>query len=180
MDELKAAEIRWIQELRAAGADLLNHTDGGDGVLGWKPSPEELAPRSARMMGAGNPNFGKSRPDEVKELIRQKLTGRPSGSLGIPKSEEHKAKLRGRHVSDETRRKMSEAAKRRGANNKGKPMSDEQKEKLRQAALGRTLSAEARAKVSEAHRGRPKSPEHRARIAEGVRRAYRGKAELAP
>jgi hypothetical protein len=174
-EELLAAEVRWISQFRAAGVPLLNHTDGGEGTVGWTPTVEQREAMRARFSGAGNPNYGKQRPESVKQAIREKLAGRPGGALGIPKTEEHKAKLRGRVISEETRRKMSESAKRRGPNNKGRPMSDDQKEALRVAALGRKHTPESRAKISEAQRGRPKSPEHRAAIAEAVRRARAGR-----
>lgn len=171
IEELHAAEKRWIRQLRQAGVALLNHTDGGEGTPGWVPTAEQRAAMSARVSGAGNPRYGAPCPEEVKQKISAALTGRPGSCLGVPKTEEHKAKLRGRKVSEETRLKMSEAAKRRGANNKGVPMSEAQKEKLRAAAVGRTASPEARAKMSESRRGKPKSPEHRAAIAAAVKRA---------
>lgn len=40
MDELSSAEIRWIKTMRGEARRLLNHTEGGDGCLGYAPSPE--------------------------------------------------------------------------------------------------------------------------------------------
>src|SRR5574344_1204606 len=61
---------------------------------------------------------------------------------------------KGKHKSDETRRKMSEA-------HKGKPHSDEARRKMSIAKKGKPLSDEARRKLSEAHKGKPHSDEAR-------------------
>ena len=169
-EELPAAEQRWIKKLRDEGYALLNHTDGGEGAWGYCPTDEERAAMSVRMSGEGNPNYGKPRPVDVREKIAAKLRGKPGANKGVPKTEAHRAKLRGRVFGEETRLKMSESAKRRGANNKGKPMSEAQKEKLRAKALERgPVSEETRLKQSKAHKGLKFTPEHRARIAEALR-----------
>src|SRR5574344_2049569 len=60
----------------------------------------------------------------------------------------------GKHLSDEVRRKMSEAKK-------GKHHSDEARRKMSIAKKGKPLSDEARRKLSEAHKGKPHSDEAR-------------------
>lgn len=64
----------------------------------------------------------------------------------------------GRSPTEETRKRLSEAAKKRGVSQachdarylakKGKPLSDEQKEKLRQKQLGRVFTEEHRKNIS--------------------------------
>lgn len=39
-DALSDAEMKWIAHLKAQGHPLTNHTVGGEGVSGWKHSPE--------------------------------------------------------------------------------------------------------------------------------------------
>lgn len=93
------------------------------------------------------------------------------GRSGIKMTAEQVDAMRLRPVSDETRARMSVAAKGRPSPNKGKPMSEEQKAKQREAMRGRTASAETRAKMSAAAKGRAKSPEHAAKIGAAVRAA---------
>lgn len=98
------------------------------------------------------------------------------GRIGCKASEETKqkqSKLRqgdlnpfyGKHHSEETKNKLSEAAKLRcqGENNPfyGKCHSEETKQKISQANTGKTNSDETRAKISKALKGRPFSEEHR-------------------
>jgi hypothetical protein len=46
---LSDAEIAWISTLRRHGYRLTNHTDGGEGSSGWRPSPGVLAKRNASI-----------------------------------------------------------------------------------------------------------------------------------
>jgi len=55
--------------------------------------------------------------------------------------------FKGKHHSDESKRKISEVQR-------GKKLSNDHKEKIRQASSGRKLSTEARAKISAAMKGR--------------------------
>lgn len=177
-DELSEAEQRWIRALREQGVELLNHTDGGEGAPGWSPTAEQRAAMSAAGRGRTHSEDTKARmrAHAVIQRAMERAAGKPPPSLGVPKSPEHVEKMRNRVVGVDSRQRMSEAAKLRGANNKGIPMSEAQKAKLRVAHLGTKASSETRAKMSAAHRGRPKSPEHRARIAEAVRRARAAKS----
>ncbi|GAA4992586.1 NUMOD3 domain-containing DNA-binding protein [Pseudonocardia tropica] len=181
IEELHEAEVRWIETLRGQGADLLNLTEGGEGVLGLRHSPEVRALMSQQRTGRTSSEETRRKISLSAKAQRaaELAAGQPSPSAGRPKSEEHKAKLRARVVSKETRQRMSEAARGRPSPFAGKQHTEESKEKLRAAALGRKATPEARAKMSEARRGKPKSAEHRARIAESVRRARALRAEQA-
>ena len=107
---------------------LRNLTDGGDGVSGMV----------------------------VGEDTRLKLS---SIRKGKPKSEEHKRKIKEskQNISEETKRKQSEAAK-------GRKVSDETKRKLSELNKGKVASEEARKKQSEAQKGRKHSQETRKKI----------------
>ena len=104
-----------------------------------------IGPHSAEhraKIGAAN-QIAFNRPE-----VRKKLSEIKSGKK---MSDESKDKLRKRVISDETREKMSAAAKARKAPvspNKGKPLSAEQRVKLSKALRGRVLSDESRAKLS--------------------------------
>jgi uncharacterized low-complexity protein len=74
----------------------------------------------------------------------------------------------GRRHSDEARRKMSDAAKRRVQQSmSGKTLSKETKQKISEAHKGKTLSDESKQKISEAGKGRTHSDETKQKISEG-------------
>lgn len=139
--------------------------------------------QSERMKGENHPMYGKHLSDETKAKMSESKRGKTPWNKGIPRSEETKAKiskarsgqpcpeetkakLRGRHPSEEARTKMSEAQKGEKNHFYGKHHTAETKEKISRANSGRhpseeTLakmrgrhpSEEARAKMSEAHKG---------------------------
>ena len=80
------------------------------------------------------------------------------------RSEEHRRKLseaaKGRKLSEETRRKMSEAKR------KLPERSEEHRRNISEALKGRKLSEETRRKMSEAKKGRKFTEEHRRKISE--------------
>ena len=97
-----------------------------------------------------------------------------SPTRGQKLSDEHRRKLseahKGKKQSDEHRRKLSEAAKKRP------PRLEESNEKSRQAMLGRKASEESRAKMSQAQKGKsqgPLSEAHKRKISE----ANKGKSK---
>ena len=65
-------------------------------------------------------------------------------------------------VSEQTRKKISDAAKAR----KRKPHSPEARQKISESMKGRTVSPEHRKKLSHAHKGKTLSPEHRKKLSE--------------
>lgn len=86
----------------------------------------------------------------------------------------------GYHLSDDTKRKISEANKGRASANRGKHLSAEHKKKMSESRkgkyagkdaprYGKHLSEETKRKISEANRGRKLSPEAVRKIAEGHR-----------
>ena len=91
------------------------------------------------------------------EQIYNKATCAEAPTRGLKHSEAWYRKMRGRKPSEEERRKLREAAKRRP------PVSAETRRKLSEAKRGKKLSQEHRRKLSEAHRG--KKPSEQTRIA---------------
>lgn len=62
--------------------------------------------------------------------------------------------LKGKKISEETRRKMSEAHKGKPGSNKGKPKSEETRRKISDTLKGRHLSEETKHKLSKAIKGK--------------------------
>ena len=110
------------------------------------------------------------KPDGTR-MSRQELKdknlyyGRPASELIFMRFGEHTTlHWLGKHHSEETRKKLSEARK-------GKHLSTEHRKKLSEAHKGKHLSAEYRKKLSEALKGKHHSAEARKKIAE----AHKGK-----
>lgn len=94
-----------------------------------------------RVLDGVAASFTPERRAHMAEITRKRMKG-------VPKSEEHKAKLRGRTFSDETRRKMSEAAKLRTR----EPRSDETKFKIASSTAKSWSDPEIKAKRATAIR----------------------------
>lgn len=77
------AEIRWIAKFKEAGADLTNHTIGGEGTLGVVRSPEFIEKCRQRMIGD-------QRYLKATEASR-------AVTIGVPRSPEVRAKIGAAH-----------------------------------------------------------------------------------
>lgn len=174
------AERRWIAYHRGLGADLTNHTDGGEGLTGLDDEARgRLGQKMHELM---------SDPSHRAKVFTQERNRRVSAGLkGKKKSPEHVAKLpqnqKGRRLTEEHRRKISagsshhkpspeqiEASRRRATGNKWGVGN--------RSRTGQTVPAPERLKKSLAEQGRPKPERHCERISEGQRRAWaRRKAE---
>lgn len=109
-----ALEVDEIKKLRKLGVPLVNLTDGGDGVSGYRHSKEAKEKMSSSRKGRPAPNKGVPPSDEAREKMRRVKLGRKL-------SAEHCAKLRMKKmppVSAETKAKISAALT-------GKPLSQE-------------------------------------------------------
>jgi len=127
---------------------------------------------------------GKPKSESQKEKIRESNIGKNKGKIATAEhrrknSDAHKGSKNGRYgleVSEETRRKISEAKKgKQVAHNKGVPMSEEQKQKLRDKMLGRKVDPEVIARRVKSQTGKTRTPEQRERIAEGIRKHHANK-----
>lgn len=65
--------------------------------------------------------------------------------------------MKGKHLTEEAKKKLSEAHKGKAPWNKGIPMSEETRKKLSEAHKGKHLSEEHKRKISETHKGIIKS-----------------------
>ena len=118
---------------RDMGVNIVNITDGGDGVSGLRHSPE--AKRKMSIARSGDRNHG---------------YGKPSPNRGVAMGEEQKQKIskanKGRKNTEETKAKLSAALK-------GRVISDETKKKMSDARKGKKLSAEHCKRISEGKTG---------------------------
>lgn len=168
-------EREYIRVFKAIGMDLVNTTEGGDGVTqtpeirkkigtalkGKSFTPSHLAAVQAaghRRLGIPPPNKGKRMPKKQKDFLRG-LTGENHPQFGRKRSLETKARMsaaqKGHEVSEEARANMSKAHQGpayHGTNHPmfGVPRSEETKAKLRIAHTGRKESKETKARKSEA------------------------------
>lgn len=144
LDELNAAEVRWIKKGREDGWRLTNLTNGGEGTPGLVKSPATRRKLSiAATERQADPEvrervrqqlLGHEVSEETREKIRQSLEGR---KLPRTHAENIQKALKGRVFSDEHRRKLSEAASRRTGQG-GRTFTEEHKQKLRDAAKRRS------------------------------------------
>ncbi len=123
-------------------------------LKGYKQSEEHR-----RKIGEAN------RKRVVSEETKKKISEARKGkhyNKGIPKSEEHRRKLseyhKGRHLSEETKKRLSQSMK-------GRVFSDEHKRKIGEANKRRSpFSEETRRKIGDAHKGLIFSEESRKKM----------------
>ncbi len=156
------AEQRLIALHRKNGVDLVNTTDGGEGVVGYVRDAEWRAARSALMKGRTSPRKGMKSTDATRAKISAAQLGK---AISLEQRAKISKKLTGRKQSPEhtaaatAARKLVPRAK----------LSMEHKEKLRQLNIGRKHSPESIAKMSAVQRGRTFTPEALAKMS-AVRR----------
>lgn len=130
-------EIEAISLARQAGFRLTNGTDGGDGAIGHKDSPETRVKRSAAARLRRHSAETKAKMSTTRKLYW----------ASHEHSAEHKAKVsearKGKTHSAETKAKISEAMKHQWE-------SREHKAKISAGNVGKKHSAETKAKISEA------------------------------
>jgi group I intron endonuclease len=133
---LNKMEISLIKEHNTRIPFGYNLTDGGEGCLGYK-HPEEFKSKISKLMSGR-----KLTPEQIQRMSEVRI-----------------GKSHGPH-SEETRRKIGEANRRR-------IVTEETKKKLSEYFRGRKQSDEAKLKMSLASKGKPKSEEHRNNISKG-------------
>jgi hypothetical protein len=174
----EVAEQKWIAFFRAKGLNLLNLTDGGDGV--HNPSEESRKKLSlTRKLMFENPDYRKRMEEFAKNPERRAKIS--SALKGKSKSPEHIAKLpqnrRGRKLTPSHKRKIGEHS-RGNQYFKGHSHSPETRRKIslsligNKNTLGRKLTEEEKTRRSVALKGRPKADDHKQKIQQGLLRAW--------
>lgn len=95
-----------IKILRQSGVKIVNLTDGGDGVSGWKM------------------------PEHQKQKMKAALKGRTAPNKGLP------SRLKGRTLSAEHKQKLSKAKRGVKSPRSGVTLSDEIKDKISKSQTG--------------------------------------------
>jgi group I intron endonuclease len=153
---------------------------GNKNSLGRTCSEDHKRRMSARLIG-NQYTKGHKLSDEHKLHMSLTLKGKPHTA----EHTQHAAAARvGSKRSEESKRRMSESAKKR----KRFPLSEEHKKKLSEALIGNTrfaghvpwnkgleTSEETALKISKANKGQKRSEETKRRISEGLLKHYRGK-----
>lgn len=122
---------------------------------------------NCKLTGTGD------RSGKVSEDTRKRQSEKKKGVVRGLMSEEQKEKLRGirksrkfrephRPMSEETKRKISKAAK-------GRSLSEETKSKISKAATGKKFSEETRSKMSNAAKGKKFSEETKRKMSEAAK-----------
>ncbi len=170
----------WISYYRERGADLLNLTDGGDGLSGCPLATREKMAAAKRGRVASEATRAKMR-ESHRHRDNTQIRAAAVSRRGVPLTEETKAKLsagkRGRTPHENTRRAVSEANKRR-------VISEETRRRLSTGKLGHLTSAETREKLRTAKlgtrgtfTGKAHSEEARRKISEGMKQAHQRRGE---
>lgn len=105
-------EIQQISQLRKEGFNLVNVTDGGEGVSGLRHSDETKRKISESKKGVSITSKGRPLSTSHRVKLSMAKKGKPSPRKGKPHSAESKLKMSaamiGIVLSEETRKKMSE------------------------------------------------------------------------
>ena len=158
-ETINKLEIKYIAYERVSnGNGCYNLSDGGEGGNGGALKGTHLSKEHKRKLSEAlkGKNKGKHPSEETKKKIAKTLMGR--------------------YLSDECKRKISKALKGRPSPNKDKKFSEETKRKMSEAAkLRKPVSEETRKKLSESLKGRKHSEGHSRKISEANRGRYKGK-----
>jgi len=107
--EANAYEIQLIKELKEQGCELCNLTDGGEGCLGTKKTPEQKAAISAKNKGRKWSEESKAKMKGNKNSLGKTIS--PDVRAKISAAKKGNNNIKGRPVSEETRNKIRESRK---------------------------------------------------------------------
>jgi group I intron endonuclease len=107
-NESSQLERFYIQMFKSWNFTLKNHTDGGEGLLGFRHSEKTRQLKSKQIKGESNPFYGKKHTDDVKQRISAANKNRKMGDEFSNRRREY---MKLNPLSKETRQKIAEANK---------------------------------------------------------------------
>jgi hypothetical protein len=153
--EAKDLEIKLIAKhgRRSLGEGyLLNQTEGGEGISGYKHTEESKRKQSEAATGKkhteeakrkiSEANSGRTRTEETRRLLSESKKGENNPNFG-------------KELSEETKRLLSVANKGENNPNFGKEHTEEAKRKISEANSGRKHTEETRRLLSELNKNKP-------------------------
>jgi len=150
-EDWKEYETFWISYFKFIGSDLVNRTEGGEGVEGLQHTDE-----SKQKMSKSH--RGKKLPEQHKKKISNTLKELSISNPDVLRP--HKGKT----FSEEVRKNMGFASKRRWQDPEFRKTNLIHMQNLAIKRTGLPLSDETRQKISNAHKGKKLSEEHKANI----------------
>lgn len=167
-EELDNRETYWIKELDTLNSGY-NLNIGGNAPI-WSQEAKDKFSKNHPLRGKSgteHPAYGNKHTEESKKIIAESSKGRPVSKETRKKLSEINSGSNNPHYgkkqSDETKNKKAETlAKNGGHPNKGKKLSIDQKEKF--SMKGKKHSQETKEKMSQVHKGKKLTEEHKANL----------------
>lgn len=100
--------------------------------------------------------------------ISYNLSDGGDGVVGV------ESKLKGKHLSEETKRKISESSKGKPGTNTGKKFTEEHRRKISESLKGKPMCENAKKKILGWNKGIPHTQEHKEKISKGLTGKKRG------
>lgn len=175
-------EKQWIAKFRAAGVDLVNTTDGGDGASGMRHSAETRARISASSrLAQASPEVRAERGEILRKKYADPEMRRKMSALGKVSHNTAEYKAKASALFKEIWNRPEKRAQRSAAL-KGRILSPEWRAKISATKTGMKKSEAAIAKSIAWHTGRKRSPETRARmiVAANLREQRKREARIWP
>jgi hypothetical protein len=176
-------EKYWILYYRSLGCDLVNTTDGGDGVHNPSEEVRKKTSERTKLLMQDSEYRKKIFTKERSEKISKALAGKP-------KSKEHLAKLKQnqkgfkQNLSEDERNRRREQALNLNSKRIYLAHTEETKERIRQLSTGRKYpnrkpwSEEEKKKRSDATKGKPKSEEWKQKAREAALKRWERQRQL--
>ena len=114
-------------------------------------------------------NYGYKKDYDIHHIDENKMNNSLSNLVYLTKSEHTTLHKKGKTLSEDTKRKISESERGRTSPMKGKILSEEAKKKISKVLTGRTLSSETKQKLSEATKGE-NNPMYRKHLSEETKK----------
>lgn len=153
--EVDKREIYWIAKYKEEGKGEYNFSRGGTGGNLGEEVIEKQRLTKIKMF-ENNPELREKVSITMREvlsdqIIKEKMSKSHKEAMNRPEVKEKCRKSHlGNEITEEHRKKISEALKGKNTWSKGKKLSEETKEKIRKTLKGRVFSEEHRKKISEA------------------------------